>query len=245
MALPAFSSTRDEMIVQRPIKKERQLTKIIMAISVFCLLCSCTPAGHEKPPNSNQIVLEVAEVPNGGFVIELDRYDTTDEAIGAVLESHCRLLGLPKLDRNADPEHFEFRLWTNLEGLGDTRLLAVRSDGVENRGDFFALRTHGGDTKSEKRKLAQPRSGWHNIAFPFTSRLTTPQGLRREPVFEIGRDEPLILLEVVQRGEYRRIFYGQLTKFPDGVKLMETCQFLAVEFGVELDCHFKEPKYFE
>lgn len=233
------------MIVQRPIKKERQLNKIIVAISVFCLFCSCTPAGHEKPPNSNQIVLEVAEVPNGGFVIELDRYDTTDEAIGAVLESHCRLLGLPKLDRNADPEHFEFRVWTNLEGLGDTRLLSVRSDGVENRGDFFVLRTHGGDTKSEKRKLAQPRSGWHNIAFPFTSRLTTPQGLRREPVFEIGRDEPLILLEVVQRGEYRRIFYGQLTKSSDGVKLMETCEFLSAEFGVELDCRSTRPFFFD
>lgn len=233
------------MDVRKHIIKKRRLHKTGLVFFVFCSLSSCTPAGHEKPPSSNQIVLEVAEVPNGGFVIELDRYDTTDEAIGAVLESHCRLLGLPKLDRNADPEHFEFRVWTNLEGLGDTRLLAVRSDGVENRGDFFALRTHGGDTKSEKRKLAQPRSGWHNIAFPFTSRLTTPQGLRREPVFEIGRDEPLILLEVVQRGEYRRIFYGQLTKFPDGIRLIETCQFLAVEFGVELDCHFKEPKYFE
>jgi hypothetical protein len=93
----------------------------------------------------------------------------------------------------------------------------------------------------EKRKLGEPRSGWNGIAFPFTSRLTTPQGLRREPNFELQRDEPIIMLEIVQPGEYRRVFYGQSTKFPDGVKLKEACEYIAEKFSVDLQCYGGEP----
>ncbi len=73
------------------------------------------------------------------------------------------------------------------------------------------------------------------MLFEVRSRLTTPKGLVRDPNFDLNRDEPVILLEVLDKGEYRRVFYGQNTSFQDGKKLIELCNYLASEFDVDMD----------
>jgi len=225
------------------------MLRTVSLISILVVSSACVGSDRGSANNTNQVIFEVAEVPSGGPIILSDRYEYLDRSVERDLVLLAKDLGLPELPKNPDPERFEFRLWTNLGGLGDGRVLAVRADGTEFRADFCAFRFQVGGakidkTKIDKKKLGEPRSGWHRIAYPFTSRLTTPQGLRRDPNFELQRDEPIILLEVVHRGEYGRVFYGQDTKFADGVKLKEACEFLAGEFSVDLDCHWKEPQYF-
>ena len=74
------------------------------------------------------------------------------------------------------------------------------------------------------------------MLFEVRSRLTTPKGLVRDPQFSLNRDEPVILLEVLDKGEYRRVFYGKNTTFQDGKRLIEVCDYLASEFGVNMEC---------
>ena len=71
------------------------------------------------------------------------------------------------------------------------------------------------------------------------SRLTTPKGLVRDPQFKLGRDEPVILLEVLDKRDYRRVFYGKNIASPDGKRLIEVCDYLSSEFDVHMDCHRK------
>ena len=74
------------------------------------------------------------------------------------------------------------------------------------------------------------------MVFELKSRLTTPRGLVQDPHFSLERDEPLIVLEVVGREEYSRVFYGQYTSFPDGKRLIDVCEYLAGEFDIGMDC---------
>lgn len=218
--------------------------QIFATIGLMVIVNAGCVTDANKARNVNQVNIEVAEVPSGGFIILSDPYESTDQLVEKDLEGLSRALGLSVFPRTPEHDRFELRLWTNLGGLGDARLLAVRADGNEFRAEFIAFGYRDGEMRVEKRQLSEPRSGWHRIAFPLTSKLTTPMGLRRDPHFELQRDEPLILLEVIQRGEYRRIFYGQSTKSPDGVKLKEVCEYLASEFEVKLDCNWTEPRYF-
>ncbi len=169
---------------------------IICSVTSAVLLSACSASDRS---NTNQVIFEVAEVPSGGPIILSDRYEDLDRSVEMDLMLFAKDLGLSELPRNPDPDRFEFRLWTNLGGRGDGRVLAVRADVTEFRADFVAFGFQAGGTKIDKtkidkKKLGEPRSGWHRIAYPFTSRLTTPQGLRSDPYFELHRYEPIILL---------------------------------------------------
>lgn len=74
------------------------------------------------------------------------------------------------------------------------------------------------------------------MLFEMRKRLTTPKGLVRDPQFDLNRDEPVILLEVLDKGEYRSVFYGQNTTFQDGKRLIEVGDYLASEFDVDMVC---------
>jgi hypothetical protein len=222
---------------------KRVITGIALAAAICGMALAGCGVGEERDePGATPVVQQAEALPSGGPIIEVDAYDWIDRSLDKDLASLAKELELPELPEKPDPDRFEFRLWTGLGGLIDSRVLAVRADGREFRADYVVYGWRDGGMKViEKRKLDEPRSGWNGIAFPFTSRLTTPQGLRRDPYFDLQRDEPIILLEVVQRGEYRRIFYGQSTKFADGVKLKETCEYIAEEFSVDLQCYGGEP----
>ncbi len=144
---------------------------------------------------------------------------------------------LPPLSKAARSEVFEFRIWTNLGGLSDPKLLRVYSINSGNSGSIFDLTREKGSLELRKKEpLPAPLSGWNKMLFEVRSRLSTPKGLVREPQFSLNRDEPLIVLEVLDKGDYGRVLYGRGTTFPDGKRLIEVCNYLASEFAVDMDC---------
>ena len=208
------------------------LTSFVVLLSAGCL---ATDQAVDR--NANENVQVSADLPSGGDIIEIDFYEAADGDLGNLIEEISPKLGLAVLAKMARPKEFEFRIWTNLGGLGDPKLLGVRFNGINNDAYFFDMDRHVDSIKLRKEHLASPKSGWNRMLFVMRSRLTTPKGLVRDPQFSLDRDEPVILLEVLDKGEYRRVFYGQNTTFQDGKKLIGVCDYLASEFDVNIDCH--------
>lgn len=222
----------------RPIKSLSSRT-LLPVITVFVALlaigCLATDQGANR--NTNEVVQAVGDLPSGGDIIEIDPYESVDASCGDLIEKISPKLSLTPLAKtNAGPEQFQFRLWTNLCGLADPKLLDVRAGGKENSAVFFNINRRADSIKSPGRRLAIPKSGWNKMLFEMRNRLTTPKGLVRDPDFDLDRDEPVILLEVLDKGDYRRILYGQKTTFPDGKRLIDTCKYLAAEFNIEMNC---------
>lgn len=208
------------------------LTSFIILLSSGCLFTD-----REVNRNTNQDGQLNADVPNGGDLIEIDPYEFVEEGLTTDIKKISSKLGLASLPKIARPEEFEFRIWANLGGLGDAKLLMVRSSGNENHAYFFDINRALDPIRFRTEHLASPKSGWNRMLFEVRSRLTTPRGLVRDPQFELARDEGVILLEVLDKGEYRRVFYGRNTSFQDGKRLIELCDYLGSEFDVDMDCH--------
>ncbi len=212
------------------------LTSFIILLSSGCL---STDQGINRKTNRGGQVN--ADVPSGGDLIEIDSYEFVEEGLTTDIKKISQKLGLAPLPKTARPEKFEFRIWINLGGLGDAKLLIVRSSGNENHAYFFDINRALDPIRFRTEHLASPKSGWSRMLFEMRSRLTTPKGLVRDPQFELARDEPLILLEVLDKGEYRRVFYGKNTSFQDGKRLIELCEYLSSEFDVDMECHGSIP----
>ena len=211
------------------------LLSVLMSF-VILLSTGCLATDQRVNRNTNESVQANADLASGGDLIEIDDYESADEYLENLIKEISPKLGLAKLPKNARPEEFEFRIWTNLGGLADPKLLIVRLSGTENNAYFFDIHRALDPIRFRREHLAGPKSGWNRLPFELRSRLTTPKGLIREPQFRLSRDEPVILLEVLD-GEYRRVFYGQNTSFPDGKRLIEVCGYLSSEFDVDMDCH--------
>lgn len=201
------------------------------------LLTGCLATDHAVDQKANENTQVSEDVPSGGDLIEIDSYQAADEYLETLVKKISRKLELVPLAEAGQSEEFEFRIWTNLGGLVDPELIGVRSSGSENIAYFFEMNRRENSIKLRRERLAGPKSGWNRMLFEVRSLLTSPKGLVRDPQFSLGRDEPLILLEVLDKGEYRRVFYGQNTTFQDGKRLIETCDFLAAEFDVNMNCH--------
>ena len=214
-------------------------SSFLFSVMSFVILLStgCLATDQGVNRNMNESVRVNADLPSGGDLIETDSYESVEELLTTDINNISPKLGLAPLPKTARPEEFEFRIWTNLDGLGDPRLLGVHSNRKENNAYFFDIGRDADHIKSRREQLASPKSGWNKMLFEVRSRLTTPKGLVRDPHFSLNRDEPLILLEVLDRGEYRRVFYGQNTPFQDGKRLIAVCDDLASEFDVDMDCH--------
>jgi hypothetical protein len=214
---------------------------------IILLLSSCHCPEQQRVggnPNENRNTNENAQVTfdpeRSGDLIEIDFYQWTDGYLGDLMKKICPKLGLAPLAKSRGPsEGFEFRLWTDLAALPDPKMLGVRSLGNQKDAYFFNIEGVSYAAKSRREHLAEPKSGWNNVISEVRNRLTTPKGLVREPQLELGRDEPLILLEVLDKGDYRRVFYGKNTTFADGKRLIEVCDYLASEFDVDMDCRQK------
>lgn len=206
------------------------LTSCVILLSSGCL-------ATDQGVNRNTFIVPVnTDVPSGGHLIEIDSYEVVEEHLVKDIEKISQKLGFAPLPKTAQSEKFELRIWTNLGGLGDPKLLGVRSNGTENNAYFFDMNRHAEQIKLRREHLASPKSGWNRMPFEVKSRLTTPKGLARDPNFDLNRDEPVILLEVLHREEYRRVFYGQNTSFADGKRLIQVCEYLTSEFEVDMNC---------
>ena len=212
------------------------LLSVLMALVVL-LLAGCLATDRTVNRNTNENVQVSADLPSGGDLIEIDLYEAANEYLENLVKEIQKKLGLVPLAKTGRPEEFEFRIWTNLGGLADPKLLGVRSSGSENIAYFFDMNIGADSIKLRKEHIASPKSGWNHMLFEVRSRLTTPKGLVRDPYFSLNRDEPVIFLEVLDKGEYRRVFYGKNTSFQGGKRLIEVCDYLASEFDVNMDCH--------
>lgn len=220
-----------------------RLVLLSVLMSFIILLSSgCLSTDREVNRNTNQASQVNADVPSGGDLIEIDSYELVEEHLTTDIKEILPKLRLAPLPKTARPEKFEFRLWSNLGGLGDAKLLIFRSSGNEKHADFFDINSRTDPIRFRKEQLASPKSDWNRMLFEMRNRLTTPKGLVRDPKFELARDEPLILLEVLDREEYRRVFYGRNTSFKDGKRLIELCDYLSSEFDVNMDCHGSIPR---
>jgi hypothetical protein len=209
----------------------------VLTTLVVLLSTGCPATDQMAGRNTNETRPVNADLPSGGDIIEIDRYEWADDGLEDLIKDISPKLGMAPLTKASRPEEFEFRIWTNLAGLGDPKLLGIRSSSSENNAFFFDM-NRGADTiKLRRDHLANPKSGWNKMLFAVRSRLTTPKGLVRDPQFQLRRDEPVSLLEVLDKGEYRRVFYGQNTSFQDGKRLIEVCDYLASEFDVNMDCY--------
>lgn len=209
-----------------------------LTLFIFLLSTGCLTTDQGIHQNTNVNIHVGVAGPGGGEIIEIDFYEVVDNSIVNVLEEISPKLGLTPLARADRSEEFEFRIWTNLDGVGNPKLLGLRKNEKEseNNAYFFEINRHPYSIKLRKDHLPVPKSGWNRMLSEFRNRLTTPKGLVRDPNFDLGRDEPVIFLEVLDKGKYRRVLYGQNTSFHDGKRLIEACEYLASEFEVNMDC---------
>lgn len=208
---------------------------LLSVLASFLLSTGCVTTDQGVNRNTIVIIPVNTEVPSGGHLIEIDSYEFVDELSEKDIKETTQKLGLAPLSKAAVAEEFELRLWVNPGG--DVNLLTIRSNGSDNNASFFEINNSSDPIGFRKENLVNPRSGWNKMIFELKSRLTTPKGLVRDPYFKLNRDEPLILLEVLDKGEYRRVFYGRNTSFPDGLRLTAVCDYLASEFDVAMDCN--------
>ena len=173
---------------------------------------------------------------SSGNLIETDPYEFVGESLKEDVNTISKRLDLAPLPKTSDANVFEFRLWTNLGGLGDAKLLRIRTERDQYRATFFNVHRGLDPTDFKKADLIAPRSGWSKVLSDTRNLLSAPKGLVRDPHFDLCRDEPVILLEVFDKGEYRRVFYGNNTSFPDGKRLIEVCNYLTTEFDVNMEC---------
>lgn len=224
-------------MIHKGIKRVLRSVVFFALPSLLILLSSgCLSIDRGVNRNTNGSIQVNADLPSGGDLIEIDSYEFVDELIAKDIKKISQKLGLAPLPKTGRPEEFEFRLWTNSGGLVEEKLLTVHFDGIDNNAYFFEINSRSDSIRFRREQLASPKSGWNRMIFEMKSRLTTPKGLVRDPQFDLDRDEPLILLEVLDKGEYRRVFYGHYTSFPDGKRLIEVCEYLASEFDVNLAC---------
>lgn len=206
------------------------------AVTVFCLmavlLAGCSRA--DRPGEQNIVVHKEAEGPSGGPMILRDRYDIVRDHLVKDIAEKSRILGLAPLKRPGRMDDMELRIWTKLGGFDNAKLLGVRS--IEGKYSAYFFETDGKTAISENRNLPAPRSPWTKMLFELRSRLTTPEGLERDPNFAMIRDEPVIVLEVLDGDTYDMVFYGHFTEYKDGERLISVCEYLAGEFGVDPDC---------
>lgn len=213
------------------------MCKLILSIlASFILLSSgCPFVDQDATRNTNESGQVNTDIPTGRL-IEVDSYTSVEDSLVKGIKKIYIKLRLAPLPETAQPEEFEFRLWTNLGGLGDAKLLVVRLTVNDKHAYFFDIHKAMDPIRFRKENLASPKSDWNELPYQVRSRLTTPKGLVRDPQFPLARDEPLILLEVLDKEEYRRVFYGQNTSFADGMRLIALCDYLANEFGVDMAC---------
>ncbi len=211
---------------------------ILTLLTVFVVLVStgCLATDQKANRHENQALQPNPNIPSDGALIEFDFYQAVDNDLEDRLNKICPRLGLIPLSKANRPEGFEFRLWTKLAARGDPKLLGMSSTGSETNAYYFEMDRNADSIKSRREHLPSPKSGWNRMLLDLRTRLQTPKGLARDPNFDLNRDEPVIVLEVFDKGDYRRVFYGHNSSFPDAKRLIHVCDYLAAEFDVEMEC---------
>ncbi len=207
------------------------LTGFVVLVSI-----GCSVTDQKVNRNENETLQPNHSIPSDGALIEFDFYQAVDTDLEHQLNEISPRLGLVPLAKANRLEGFEFRLWTELAARGDPKLLGMSSTGSETNAYYFEMDRNADSIKSRREHLPSPKSGWNRMLLDLRTRLQTPKGLARDPNFDLNRDEPVIVLEVFDKGDYRRVIYGHNSSFPDAKRLIHVCDYLAAEFDVEMGC---------
>jgi len=164
----------------------------------------------------------------------------TENDIKGIIQGLSKKIRLVPLIKTVRRNGFELRLWINLGMPDDEKLLIVRTDENGNYAYFYQFRaTADAPRRPPKEVLANPKDGWNTLQSEISNRLATPKRLVPDPQFYISKHEGLICLEVVEKGEHQFVFYGHHSSFEDALRLINLCEYLSGEFGIDIDCRGK------
>jgi hypothetical protein len=213
------------------------LTKFVWII-ILLSGCSFTDqGGNQNTNNAGRANFNVTER------VDFDEKppnNLTENDIKGIIRAASRKMRLGPLTKSARRNGFELRLWINLGLVDDEKLLIVRTGESRNYAYFYQfLETADALRRSPIEILADPQNGWSNLQSEVSNRLATPKRLVLDPQFHITRHEGLISLEVVEKAEYQFVYYGHHSSFDDAMRLINLCEYLSGEFGVDIDCRGK------
>ena len=210
------------------------LTKFVCII-ILSSGCSFTDQGVNQTTNEagrvnsnvNKRVDSIEKQPN----------NLTANDIKGIIRVNSGKIRLIPLTKTVQRNGLELRLWINLGMVDDEKLLIVRTGESRNYAYFYQFRaTVDAPRRPPKEVLAEPKNGWSNLRSEVSNRLATPKRLVPDPQFHITRHEGLISLEAVEKGDYQFVYYGHHSSFDDAVRLINLCEYLSGEFGVDIDC---------
>jgi hypothetical protein len=210
------------------------LTKFVLII-ILSSGCSFTNQGVNQKTNlagrANSNVTERVDP------IEKQPNNLTENDIKGIIQELSGRIRLAPLTKTAQRNGFEFRLWINLGMPNDEKLLIVRTSESGNHAYFYQFRaTVEAPRRPPKEVLANPKDGWNTLQSEISNRLATPERLVPVSELNITHHEGLISLEVVEKGEYQFVYYGHHSSLDDAVRLINLCEYLSSEFGVDIDC---------
>jgi hypothetical protein len=215
----------------------RSLLLSIFVWNIIALSSGCSFAYQRINQNTNEISQVNSNVTKEDDSNEYVTNKELEDSTKGEIEEISQKLGLIPLTKNTQRKVFELRLWINFGMPGDYKLLIIRSTKSGNQASFYHFRKTPPDPiKFDKEILANPNSDWNKLLSEISNRLATPNRLVHDPKLHISRHEGLISVEFVEKGEYQFALYGHHTKFGDGLRLINLCEYLSSEFGVNIDC---------
>lgn len=156
--------------------------------------------------------------------------------LSSVINDITSEIRLRSLAKTTGENNSEFRLWTNVGNFFE-KVLVVRRSGNKSDASFFDIERPNDSLKFKKKILTTPRSGWDNFFATIQNNdIVVPLKLSFDQLTRPIRDEGVILLEILDHGKYDFVYCGQYTSSGDGKKLLDLCEYFALEFDVDLDC---------
>lgn len=214
----------------------RSILLSIFVLNIIVESSGCTFADQSVKQNTNETSQANTNVRKEGDPVERPRGNLFESEMKDYNDEIAKKLGLTQL-KNTKNNQFELRLWINSGMPSDEKLLILRSSESDNNASFYHLQITTRDPMVfSKEVLASPKSEWNILLSEISNRLANPKGLVLDPQFYISRHEGLISLEVVEKGEYQFVLYGHHTSFGDGIRLINLCEYLSGEFGLNIDC---------
>ena len=156
-------------------------------------LSRCCSADDEANGKTRKGIGVTTELPVEDRMDIDEAYRSTERYLVDLISPTYQELGLEPLSTTEPHDEFTLRLWTNLGGRGDPKLLIVRLGGSEDQAVFSDIKRS--DPRDLSRvSLTDPKSGWYEFEYALRERLSTPRALSRDAYFYLDRDEPIILM---------------------------------------------------
>ena len=204
-----------------------QFVKVFLVMSLLLLLSY----GCDKRASSlNSLSTESEQKLNQNM-----NSDRASDFLKVIAEISNKI-NLVSRSKNSMRETLEIRLWTNV-GTFFEKLLVVSSREHVSNASFYEIDRSGESLKFQRKNLLGPHSGWHNFLSSVGEKgFQVPLKFKSEQPLSSSRDEGLIILEIFDRGNYDFVYYGQFASSVDAETIFASCEYLASEFDLAMDC---------